>query len=129
MEKKNLRAIQQFSPSGFVRQRVWQSDQLHCNIYCFEPGQQNSLHRHPVADEVVFCWEDEGIIVVGNDHVLFKAGETVLVPKNTPHGYLNTSQERRMIITVVQCPLPVEHVAVEPGDLTAILDTQGAARP
>ena len=84
MDKKNLRTIQQFSPKGFVRQRVWQSDQLHCNIYCFEPGQQNSLHRHPVADEVVFCWEGGGIIVVGNNHSPFRAGDTVLVPKNTP---------------------------------------------
>ena len=57
MERKNLQAIEEFSSRGFVRRRVWQSDHLHCNIYCFEPGQQNSLHRHPVADEVVFCWE------------------------------------------------------------------------
>jgi quercetin dioxygenase-like cupin family protein len=129
MEKKNLRTSQQFSSKGFVRQRVWQSDQLHCNIYCFEPGQQNSLHRHPVADEVVFCWEGEGIIVVGDEHSPFMAGETVLVPKNTPHGYLNTSQNRRMIITVVQCPLPVEHVPVEPEDLVAVLNTKGLPHP
>ena len=127
MDKKNLKTIQQFSSRGFVRQRVWQSEQLHCNIYCFEPGQQNSLHRHPVADEVVFCWEGEGIIVVGDKQSQLVTGETVLVPKNTPHGYLNTSQYRRMIITVVQCPLPVEHVPVEPGDLTVVLNTQGVA--
>ena len=125
MEMKNLRTIQQFSSRGFVRQRVWQSDQLHCNIYYFEPGQQNSLHCHPTADEVVFCWEGEGIIVVGDEHFPFTAGETVLVPKNTPHGYLNTSQNSRMMITVVQCPLPVEHVPVEPGDLAAVMNAQG----
>jgi|KBSMisStaDraftv2_1062788.scaffolds.fasta_scaffold391903_2 hypothetical protein len=34
---------------------------LHCNMYCFEPGQQNSLHRYPVSDAVVFCLEGEGI--------------------------------------------------------------------
>ena len=34
-----------------------------------------------------------------------------------------------MMITVVQCPLPVEHVPVEPGDLTAVLNTQGVAHP
>lgn len=129
MEKKNLGTIQQFSSRGFVRQRVWQSDQLHCNIYCFEPGQQNSLHRHPEADEVVFCWEGEGIIVVGGEHSPFKAGETAFVSKNTPHGYLNTSENRRMMITVVQCPLPVEHVPVEPGDLTAVVNIQGVPHP
>ena len=77
MERKSLETIQEFSPRGFVRRRVWQSAHLHCNIYCFEPGQQNSLHRHPVADEVVFCWEGEGVIVVGEEHSSIKAGETV----------------------------------------------------
>ncbi len=127
MEKKSLEVLREFSPKGFVRRRVWQSTQLHCNIYCFEPGQQNSLHRHPVADEVVFCWEGEGIIVVGQEHSPIKAGETVLVPVDTPHGYLNTSRDRRMIITVVQCPLPVEHVPVEPGDLSVYSGRPGSS--
>lgn len=129
MEKKSLGAIQEFSPRGFVRRRIWQTDHLHCNIYCFEPGQQNNLHRHPLADEVAFCWEGEGIIVVGNKHAPFKAGETVLVPADTPHGYLNTSRDSRMIITVVQCPLPVEHVPVEPGDLTTVVNAEGVTHP
>ena len=121
MQKKALDALKQFSPKGFIRQRVWQTDNLHCNIYCFEPGQQNSLHRHPVSDEIVFCWEGEGIVVVGDDQTPIKGGETVLVPVNVPHGYINTSLDRRMIITVIQCPLPVEHVMVEPGDLASLI--------
>jgi hypothetical protein len=40
---------------------------------------------------------------------------------NTPHGYINTSLDRRMIISVVQCPLPVEHVPVEPGNISMLL--------
>src|SRR5215831_14459636 len=122
MERKGLATIQEFASRGFVRRRIWQTDHLHCNIYCFEPGQQNSLHRHPVADEVAFCWEGEGIIVVGNDHAPFRAGETVLLPVDTHDGYLNTGQDGQMIVTVVQRPLPVEHVAVEPGELTAVLN-------
>lgn len=121
MEKKALDAITIFSDKGFQRRRVWQTDNLHCNIYCFEPGQQNSLHRHPVSDEVVFCWEGEGVVVVGKESEPIREGETVLVPMNVPHGYINTRQDRRMIINVIQCPLPVEHVPVEPGDVAAFI--------
>lgn len=121
MEKKGLDAIKAFSDKGFQRRRVWQTDNLHCNIYCFEPGQQNSLHRHPVSDEVVCCWEGEGVVVVGEEQAPINAGETVLVPMSVPHGYINTSQDRRMIIMVIQCPLPVEHVPVEPGDIAAFI--------
>ncbi len=121
MEKKAFESLKTFSSSSFVRKRVWQTDKLHCNMYCFEPGQQNSLHLHPVSDEVVLCLEGEGIIVVGTEHQAIKVGETVLVPMNTPHGYINTSREHRMIISVVQCPLPVEHVPVEPSDVSALI--------
>jgi len=121
MEKKALDAIKEFSDKGFQRRRVWQTDNLHCNIYCFEPGQANNLHRHPVSDEVVFCWEGEGVVVVGEEQAAITAGETVLVPVNVPHGYINTSMDQRMIISVVQCPLPVEHVPVEPGDIAGLV--------
>lgn len=121
MERKALEALKVFSADGFQRRRVWQTDNLHCNIYCFEPGQQNSLHRHPVSDEVVFCWEGEGVVVVGEEQAPIKAGETVLVSVNVPHGYINTTKDRQMIIIVLQCPLPVEHVPVEPGDIAAFI--------
>ena len=121
MEKKSLDSMKSFSANGFVRKRVWQTDKLHCNMYCFEPAQQNSLHRHPVSDEVVICLEGEGIVVVGEGQQSIKAGDTVMVPMNTPHGYINTSNEQRMVITVVQCPLPVEHVPMEPGNLATLI--------
>jgi quercetin dioxygenase-like cupin family protein len=121
MEKKTFESLKTFSCKSFVRKRIWQTDTLHCNIYCFEPGQQNSLHRHPVSDEVVLCLEGEGMVVVGTEPQPIKAGETVLVPMNTPHGYINTSLDQRMIITVVQCPLPVEHVPVEPSDVSVLV--------
>jgi len=53
-------------------------------MYCFEPGQQNSLHRHPVSDEVVLCLEGDGIVVVGTEQQSIKAGETVSVPMTPP---------------------------------------------
>ena len=105
-----------------MERRLWKRRSL-SNIYCFEPGQQNRLHRHPVSNEVVFCWEGEGVVVVGEGQAPIRAGETVLVPVNVPHGYINTSEVRRMIITVIQCPLPVEHVPVEPGDIAAFLQS------
>lgn len=123
MEKKTFEDMKTFSQNDFVRKRIWQTDKLHCNIYCFEPGQQNSLHRHPVSDEVVLCLEGEGTIVVGTAPQPIKAGETVLVPMNTPHGYINTSLDQRMIISVVQCPLPVEHVPVEPSDISELISS------
>ncbi|HXT67255.1 MAG TPA: hypothetical protein VN657_10735 [Nitrospiraceae bacterium] len=40
---------------------------------------------------------------------------------NTPHGYINTSLDRPMIMSVVQCPFSVEHVPVESGNLSTLI--------
>ncbi len=119
MEMKALKDIEQYLPTGFVRKRIWQTENLHCNIYCFEPGQQNSLHFHPVSNEVVFCMQGQGDIVVGEERKPIKAGDTVLVPVAVPHGYINTSQDR-MVIVVLQCPCPVTHMPVKDGDLSQL---------
>lgn len=122
MEKKTIEEIKEFSPEGFLRKRIWETKRLHCNIYCFEPGGKNNLHRHPVSDEVAFCHEGEGIAVVGDECQALRAGDTVLIPADVPHGFMNTSHTQRMVITVFQSPLPVEHVPVEPGDVSLFLE-------
>ena len=123
IEIKNLDDIKEFRSDGFVRKRVWQTENLHCNIYTFEPGQQNKLHHHPVSNEVIFCWEGQGAVVVGDQHIPIKPRDTILVPVATPHGYINTSDKERLIIVVLQCPLPVEHVADEPGDIAQLISS------
>jgi quercetin dioxygenase-like cupin family protein len=66
MEKQSLASMKSFSADGFVLTRVWQTDKLLCNISCFVPAQLNSLHRHPVSDEVAICLEGVGIVVAGD---------------------------------------------------------------
>ena len=120
---KTLDQVAVFSPQAFVRKRVWESAALHCNVYAFEPGQQNAMHHHPNSDEVVMCWEGNGRAVIGNEVFALRPRATLLVPAGVPHGYVNTDSTRRMIITVVQCPQPVVHVADSPGDVAELVRT------
>ena len=34
MEKKTFESVKTFSGNNFVRTRIWQTDKLHCDIYC-----------------------------------------------------------------------------------------------
>lgn len=40
MEKMTFEDMKTFSENSFVRKQIWQTDKLHCNMYCFERGQQ-----------------------------------------------------------------------------------------
>lgn len=73
MEVKNIDNIKEFSESGFLRKRIWETENLHCNIYTFEPGGLNQVHCHPNTDEVVLCIEGESEIVVGDKRKPIKA--------------------------------------------------------
>jgi mannose-6-phosphate isomerase-like protein (cupin superfamily) len=53
------------------------------------PGKGPSLHRHPY-DEVFIVHEGEGSFRSGDQERQVAAGNVVIVPAGTPHGFVNT---------------------------------------
>jgi quercetin dioxygenase-like cupin family protein len=106
----------EFHPKAFVRKRLIQTESLNFNMYCIEPGQKNPLHRHPITEEVLFFLEGEGECIVGTEITKVAARSAVWVPRDAPHEILNTGA-RRMIVVLVQTPLPCEHVYVDPDEV------------
>ena len=54
-----------------------------------KPGQGPPLHTHPYV-EVAFTLEGSATITVGNETRDVKAGSIVVIPANTPHGFVNS---------------------------------------
>jgi quercetin dioxygenase-like cupin family protein len=59
----------------------------------FPPGARHELHRHPNAEEVEYLISGSGTAYVGDDAVELGPGEAVYVPRNTHHGFENTSDD------------------------------------
>lgn len=112
-EKKhfNLKEVEEFR-SHFVRKRLFETSQMHFNVYCIAPGQQNPLHRHPISDEILYFVEGEGVCVVGEDTYFVRPGDLVWVPKDAPHSIRNSHATDKMVCILAQAPLPCEHVSV-----------------
>lgn len=108
---KTLEEIAQFNPKFFVRRRIFQTDSMHFNIYCIEPGQSNPLHKHSQSDEICYFVQGTGDIVVGDEIAAVGPGTCVHVPKDVGHEILNTGTER-MIVVLAQSPLPCAHEKV-----------------
>ncbi|MBI2840403.1 MAG: cupin domain-containing protein [Acidobacteria bacterium] len=111
----------EFRPKTFVRKRLFESGELHFNMYCIQPGQKNPLHRHPISAEILFFVEGEGEVIVGSEKKRVAAREAVYVPVNTPHEIINTGKSN-MIVVLVQTPLPCEHVIVRPEEIGEIAE-------
>lgn len=115
-EKKkhfSLKEAKEFRERTFVRKRLFETSNIHFNLYCIAPGQQNPLHRHPISDEILYFVEGSGECVVGADRYPVNAGDLVLVPKDVPHSIRNTHTSENMVCILAQSPLPCDHVPVE----------------
>jgi mannose-6-phosphate isomerase-like protein (cupin superfamily) len=56
-----------------------------------KPGTGPKLHKHPY-DETFIMQEGEARFTVGEESIEAAAGEIVVVPANTPHGFVNTGE-------------------------------------
>ena len=57
------------------------------------PGKGVALHLHPYA-EVFVVYEGEATFTVGDEAVVATAGQIVVVPPETAHGFENTGEGR-----------------------------------
>lgn len=67
------------------------------------PGRGPRLHRHAYA-ELFFVVEGEATFSDGRDERVVRAGETVIVPPDQPHAFVNSGQERLRQIDVHLSP-------------------------
>lgn len=113
----NLKAAEEFQAEAFVRKRLFATSDMHFNVYCIAPGQQNPLHRHPASDEILYFVEGTGTCVVDETTYAVQPGDLVWVPKNAPPAIRNTHESANMVCILAQAPLPCEHVPVDSSEL------------
>ena len=109
----NLKDVEEFQQDSFVRKRLFATTDMHFNVYCIVPGQENPLHRHPASDEILYFVEGTGACVVGEETYPVQPGDVVLAPKNIPHSVRNTHASENLVCILAQSPLPCEHVPVD----------------
>lgn len=51
------------------------------------------IHYHPLQDEQFFIVQGELQVYKKNEWITLKAGDSIIIPKKTPHSYRNVSNE------------------------------------
>jgi quercetin dioxygenase-like cupin family protein len=91
----------QFSPEKMKKNGVFETDRFFCDVYCFEPGQEQAPHSHSGQDKVYYVIEGRGFFKVGEEERELGAGETALAPAGQNHGVANRSQQRLVTLVFV----------------------------
>mgnify|MGYP003981972457 CR=1 FL=1 len=105
MDVKRWMDEARFSPEKFQKINLFDSERMFCDIYCFESGQQQSLHSHADNDKIYHVIEGEGRFTVGTESRELGSGCTVVCPPGQDHGVVNTGSQR-LVVLVFMAPHP-----------------------
>ena len=101
MKIVNLSDYQQFSSEKMKKNNLFQTLRFFCDIYCFEPGQEQKGHIHGEQDKVYLVLEGQGTFQVGSEKQVLGSGQGTMAPAGEEHGVKNHTDQRLKILVFV----------------------------
>ena len=94
----NLSEYQLFSSEKMKKKNIFMTPRFFCDIYCFEPGQEQKGHSHGEQDKVYFVLEGQGTFQVGSEKQVLGPGQGTMAPAGEEHGVKNHTDQRLKVI-------------------------------
>ena len=101
----DLRKNRLFSGEKMRKNSLAESGRFFCDLYCFEPGQEQKIHRHDDTDKVYIVLEGRGTFRVGDEEHNLVPDEGVLAAAHQDHGVRNQT-DQRLVLLVFMAPRP-----------------------
>lgn len=92
---------QQFSHEKMKKNNLFQTTRFFCDVYCFEPGQEQKGHIHGEQDKVYLVLEGEGTFHVGAEKQVLGPGQGTMAPAGEEHGVKNHTEGRLKVLVFV----------------------------
>lgn len=105
MEVKHVFSHRAFHEQRMQKVNLFETDRMFCDLYCFEPGQEQKTHTHAGADKIYYVLEGCGTFHIGGVSRELREHTIVLAPAGVEHGVVNTSRER-LTLLVYMAPKP-----------------------
>jgi len=96
-----LADCQQFSSEKMKKNNMFQTERFFCDVYRFEPGQEQKGHVHGDQDKVYLVLEGQGTFQVGDEKRVLGAGQGTLASAGEEHGVKNHTGERLRVLVFV----------------------------
>ncbi|HSL02681.1 MAG TPA: cupin domain-containing protein [Nitrospiraceae bacterium] len=97
----NLSEFQQFNSEKMKKSNIFQTPRFFCDIYCFEPGQEQKGHIHGEQDKVYLVLEGQGTFQVGSEKQVLGSGQGTMAPAGEAHGVKNHTDQRLKVLVFV----------------------------
>ena len=94
-----------FSTEKFQKVNIFETERMFCDVYCFEPGQEQSPHKHPGADKVYYVLEGKGLVQIGAERRELASGMAGHAGPGEEHAVTNPGPDR-LVLLVFMAPHP-----------------------
>lgn len=101
MKVVNLSDYHQFSFEKMKKNNIFQTQRFFCDVYCFEPSQEQKGHVHGDQDKVYLVLEGQGTFKVGTEERVLGPGQGTMAPAGKPHGVFNHTSARLKVLVFV----------------------------
>ncbi|MDU4960508.1 MAG: cupin domain-containing protein [Sporomusaceae bacterium] len=97
-EPQALDSLVDYQPGRVVSLTLVQNDAMSMTLFAFAQGEGISTHSAP-GDAFVYMIDGQARITIGDKIIDAKAGQTVVMPSNIPHG-LEATENFKMLLVV-----------------------------
>ena len=101
-------SVRRFAADKLQKLNLFETPRFFADIYCLEPGQEQTPHAHDDADKVYAVLEGRALVRVGDEERELTPQQAALAPGGQPHGVRDTSAER-LVLLVFMAPAPGAH--------------------
>jgi quercetin dioxygenase-like cupin family protein len=101
MKMITLAEYQQFSAEKMKKNNLFQTPRFFCDVYCFEPGQEQKGHVHHNQDKIYLVLEGQGTFRVGAEQHVLGVGQGTMAPAGEEHGVVNHTNSRLRVLVFV----------------------------
>ncbi len=95
-----------FSLEKFQKVNLFETERMFCDVYCFEPGQDQAPHKHHGADKIYYVLEGKGIVQVGPERHELTPGMAAHAGSGEEHAVNNPGPDR-LVMLVFMAPKPL----------------------
>jgi mannose-6-phosphate isomerase-like protein (cupin superfamily) len=102
---RDVAAAAAFSSEKMKKVNLFDTPRMFCDVYGFEPGQEQKAHAHQGCDKVYYVISGTGRFSVGAEERDAGPGTAILAPSGEPHGVRNPGPQRLEVL-VFMAPKP-----------------------
>ena len=105
MNVKQVLSQKAFNEQKMQKVNLFETAHMFCDLYCFEPGQEQKTHTHAGSDKIYYVLEGRGTFHIGHDSQELQEQMIVMAPSGVEHGVVNTSNAH-LVLLVYMAPKP-----------------------